>query len=85
MFNSSDPALNTVLPPDDIDGINAGFAKVEATLASLPDSMTTALETASGYTTLRQAASDLDALYELLEAALKKTDLYLGFNSLDGD
>jgi hypothetical protein len=24
-------------------------------------------------------------LYELLEASLKKTDLYLGFNSLDGD
>jgi predicted lipoprotein len=84
-FNTGDPALHTVLLPEDIDGINAGFAKVEATLAALPDSMTVALETEDGYATLKQAATDLDALYELVEAALKKTDLYLGFNSLDGD
>ena len=84
-FNAGNPALNTVLPAEDIDGINAGFAKVEATLASLPDSMTEALETESGYNNLKQAASDLSALFELLEASLKKTDLYLGFNSLDGD
>jgi uncharacterized protein len=84
-FNGGEPALNTVLPPEDIDDINAGFAKVEATLAALPDSMTVALETESGYAALKQAASDLDALFELLEASLKKTDLYLGFNSLDGD
>ena len=84
-FNAGNPALNTVLPPEDIDGINAGFAAVQATLAALPDSMTLALETEAGYNGLRQAATDLDALYELLEAALKKTDLYLGFNSLDGD
>ncbi|MES2626921.1 MAG: imelysin family protein [Pseudomonadota bacterium] len=84
-FNAGNPALNTVLPPEDIEGINAGFAKVEATLAELPDSMTVALETESGYATLKQAASDLSALFELLEASLKKTDLYLGFNSLDGD
>lgn len=84
-FNAGSPALSAVLPPEDIDGINAGFAKVQATLAELPDSMAPALETESGYNTLRQAAADLSALFELLEASLKKTDLYLGFNSLDGD
>ena len=84
-FNAGTPALNTVLPPEDIEGINAGFAKLRATLAELPDSMTVALETESGYNTLKQAASDFSAVFELLEASLKKTDLYLGFNSLDGD
>ncbi len=84
-FNEGNPALNTVLPPEDIEGINASFTKVEATLAALPDSITQALETESGYNNLKQAAADLSALFELLEASLKKTDLYLGFNSLDGD
>jgi predicted lipoprotein len=74
-----------VLPTEDIEGINAGFAKLQATLAELPDSMTVVLETESGYNTLMQAVSDFSALFELLEASLKKTDLYLGFNSLDGD
>jgi predicted lipoprotein len=84
-FNAGNPALSSVLPAEDIEGINAGFAKVEATLAALPDSMTQALDTESGYNNLKQAAADLSALFELLEASLKKTDLYLGFNSLDGD
>jgi predicted lipoprotein len=84
-FNTGTPALNTVLPPEDIDDINAAFAKLQATLAGLPDSMAAALETESGYNALKQAASDLSAVFELLEASLKKTDLYLGFNSLDGD
>ena len=84
-FNTGNPALSAVLPPEDIEGITAGFAKVEATLAALPDSLAAALATDSGYATLKQAASDLGALFELFEASLKKTDLYLGFNSLDGD
>jgi predicted lipoprotein len=84
-FNAGTPALNTVLPPEDIEGINTGFAKLQATLAELPDSMAVALETESGYNMLKQAASDLSGVFELLEASLKKTDLYLGFNSLDGD
>jgi len=84
-FNAGTPALNTVLPPEDIEGINAGFARLQATLAELPDSMAAALETESGYDKLKQAASDFSGLFELLEASLKKTDLYLGFNSLDGD
>lgn len=84
-FNTGSPALNTVLPPEDIEGINAGFAKLQTTLAELPDSMTVALETEDGYNTLKQAAADFSAVFELLEASLKKTDLYLGFNSLDGD
>ena len=84
-FNSGSPALSAVLPPDDIEGINAGFATVAATLAALPDSMTQALETEDGYNHVKQAATDLSALFELFEASLKRTDLYLGFNSLDGD
>ena len=38
-----------------------------------------------GHAALLQITSELDALFEALEAALKNTDLYLGFNSLDGD
>jgi predicted lipoprotein len=85
MFNDSTPALNSVLLPEDIAGINAGFDKLEQTLAAAPDSMNAALETPEGWAALKLAADDTDALFELLEAALKNTDLYLGFNSLDGD
>jgi uncharacterized protein len=83
-FDASMPALNTVLVPADIDGIHAGFDKVEQSLAAA-DELNAALKTPEGWTALKQSADDLSALFELLEAAVKNTDLYLGFNSLDGD
>lgn len=83
-FNASMPALNTVLLPADIAGINAGFDKVEQSLAAAPE-FNAALTNAEGWTALKQSQDELGTLFELLEAALKNTDLYLGFNSLDGD
>jgi predicted lipoprotein len=84
-FSASMPALGSVFVPEDIAGIEGGFDKLEESLAAAPDSMNAALQTPEGWTALKQAADDTDALFELLEAALKNTDLYLGFNSLDGD
>jgi predicted lipoprotein len=47
--------------------------------------MTALLQTEAGYTQLVSVRDQMNALFELLEASLKNTDLYLGFNSLDGD
>lgn len=85
IFNAGDPALRTVLPAEDMPGIDAGFERLLAAVDALPASMNAALADPAGYAALVEARDSLDALYEVIEAALKKTDLYLGFNSLDGD
>lgn len=84
-FTSSDPALSSVLHEADVTLVNDAFAKVTASLAAQPDSLAAALAADGGHAALLQIAVELDALYEAMEAALKNTDLYLGFNSLDGD
>lgn len=85
LFSSADPPLSSVLQTADVELIDAAFATVQGTLAAQPDSLNAALESAEGHAALLQVAQQLDALYESMEAALKNTDLYLGFNSLDGD
>jgi predicted lipoprotein len=84
-FTSSEPALSSVLNEADIELIDAAFAKVIGALDAQPDSLDAALAAEGGHAALLQVAQELDALYEAMEAALKNTDLYLGFNSLDGD
>lgn len=84
-FTSSDPALSSVLQDADVDMIEAAFAKVIASLDAQPDSLADALASEGGHAALKRISAELDALYEAMEAALKNTDLYLGFNSLDGD
>jgi len=87
LFNGSGDqlSLGTVLLDEDVDTINEKFATLNTMLAALPDSLEAALAQEEGYEQLVAVASGLDALFEALEAALKNTDLYLGFNSLDGD
>lgn len=84
-FRSSEPALSSVLQDADIALVDAAFAQVTAALAAQPDSLDAALAAEGGHAALLQVTQNLDALFEALEAALKNTDLYLGFNSLDGD
>jgi len=84
-FTASDPALSSVLHEADVELIDAAFAKVLGSLDAQPDSLAAALQAEGGHAALLQIAAELDALYEAMEAALKNTDLYLGFNSLDGD
>jgi predicted lipoprotein len=85
IFSTSDPALSAVFVPEDVPVMEAAFAQLEADLALLPDSMNVALESDAGFAGLKAVRNDLGALFEALEASLKHTDLYLGFNSLDGD
>jgi hypothetical protein len=85
LFTGSEPALHTVLHAEDVVPIAEAFAKVQAPLAAQPDSLAAALATEGGHAALLRIAAELDALFEAMEAALKNTDLYLGFNSLDGD
>lgn len=85
LFDGSVPALSSALLPADSAKVRAGFATLQATLAAQPDSMTALLQTEAGYTQLVSVRDQMNALFELLEASLKNTDLYLGFNSLDGD
>ena len=85
LFNDSKPALNTMLVPADVPDIQKQLIKLQQDLAAVPDSMTAAIKTPEGYAALVLVRDDLNNLFELLEAAVKHTDLYLGFNSLDGD
>ncbi|MEX2366342.1 MAG: imelysin family protein, partial [Pseudohongiellaceae bacterium] len=78
-------ALSDVFLPEDVAAVNAKFLELQPALGALPDSMVAALADEQGYDQLVAIQSQVDALYEALEAALKNTDLYLGFNSLDGD
>jgi uncharacterized protein len=84
-FSASDPALSSVLHTADVEVIDAAFAKLTASLDAQPDALADALAAEGGHAALLEVAANLDALFEALEAALKNTDLYLGFNSLDGD
>ena len=65
--------------------INNNFSELADSLDALPDSYTAALDADGGRENIEQVVVLLDALFESMEAALKNTDLYLGFNSLDGD
>lgn len=85
LFDSSAPALSSALLPEDSAKVRAGFATLQTTLAAQPDSMAQLLQTEAGYAQLVSVRDEMNALFELLEASLKNTDLYLGFNSLDGD
>ncbi len=88
LFNGNENqevALSTVLYPEDMAAINARFAELDDTFNGLPDAFDTALAEEGGHARLLAVAAGLDALFEAFEASLKNTDLYLGFNSLDGD
>jgi predicted lipoprotein len=84
-FSASTPALSSVLHEADVEIVAAAFAKLGASLAAQPDSLAEALAAEDGHAQLREVVANFDALFEALEGALKNTDLYLGFNSLDGD
>jgi predicted lipoprotein len=77
--------LSSVLLPEDVAIINDNFTELNTALAALPESFAETLEAEGGRENLEQVIAQLDALFESMEAALKNTDLYLGFNSLDGD
>jgi len=86
LFNGSAAIqLNNVFYGEDVAIINAIFEELDAVLTPLPDGFAAVLEQAEGRGQLLAVAEKLDALFEALEAGLKNTDLYLGFNSLDGD
>lgn len=61
------------------------FTEIKQILAGLPDSLSAVLENEEEYSQIQSLHASVDALHEGLETALKNTDLYLGFNSLDGD
>jgi uncharacterized protein len=85
LWSASEPALSSVFLEADIELIDAAFADLQAALAAQPDGMEVALAAEGGHGALLEVVARLDTLFETLEAALKNTDLYLGFNSLDGD
>lgn len=69
----------------DTAAVLAAFADLTTSLAAMPDSIASALADEGQYEQLQTVHAQVDALHEALEMALKNTDLYLGFNSLDGD
>lgn len=85
LFSGTEPPLSSVLQSADVELINAAFAELQGTLATQPDALSAALESEAGHAALLQVSQQFSNLYESMEAALKNTDLYLGFNSLDGD
>lgn len=78
--------LTVIFPEAHSMMIDEHFATVNGLINELPASFETALdETEQGYARLVTVAGSLDALYQALEAGVKDTELFLGFNSLDGD
>jgi predicted lipoprotein len=70
---------------EDNVAVTEKFTEITQILNSLPDSLSAALENEEQYNQVQSLYAGVDALHEALETALKNTDLYLGFNSLDGD
>lgn len=85
LFLDTEPALASALLPEDLPALQSGFDTLQQSLAALPDDFAPLLQDEAGYARLTAVRNEFDALFEALEAALKRTDLYLGFNSLDGD
>jgi predicted lipoprotein len=81
----SDFQLYNVLRADDVEVISANFDSLLEVLDEMPDALGVVLAQDDGREQIQDVADKLDALFESLEAGLKNTDLYLGFNSLDGD
>ncbi len=71
--------------PEDVENIELAFSTLSETSMALPDSLSAALLNEVLYVEVKELHDEVDALHEALEKALKNTDLYLGFNSLDGD
>ncbi len=78
-------AYSSSFHEEDIAAIVGVFADLAVTLAVLPSSLVEALTNEMQYVQVKALYSEVEALHEALETALKNTDLYLGFNSLDGD
>jgi predicted lipoprotein len=88
LFNGSNDkgiSLSVVLHAEDVETINTRFTELNDTFTGLADNFDTVLAESGGHARLLAVAAGLDALFEAFEASLKNTDLYLGFNSLDGD
>ncbi|MAM71546.1 MAG: hypothetical protein CMP91_10430 [Gammaproteobacteria bacterium] len=69
----------------DVQAVIDAFAELNTSLADSADAMVSAQNSEADYQQLVTIHSRLDNLHEAFENALKNTDLYLGFNSLDGD
>ncbi len=78
-------AYNSAFHVEDAAKVTDIFVVLTMALAELPDSLTMTLLNETQYTQVQEVYAEVEALHEALETALKNTDLYLGFNSLDGD
>lgn len=85
LYQGSEPALSLAMPQADRETIDAQFASLLEQTRALPDDFAGFADTPEGHGQLKAVSAAMDALYEALEAGLKNTELYLGFNSLDGD
>ncbi len=78
-------AFTAAFHEEDVTAIKDAFANLAEVLGTLPVSLSIALTNEGQYNQVQTLYSEVEALHEALETALKNTDLYLGFNSLDGD
>lgn len=85
LYQASSPALADALPEADRRQVADAFSVLLDSSKDLPDGMAGFADTVAGHVQLQSIVEHMAALYEALEAGLKNTDLYLGFNSLDGD
>lgn len=78
-------AIESIFQANDAAAVESVFEQVLALSAGISDDFITQAATEEGYARLQALNTSLESLYEALETAVKNTDLYLGFNSLDGD
>ena len=83
--DGNSPAYSRAFLSEDVAAIDVGFSAAIKTLSALPDALTEALQDEKQYETLVILVGQISTLDDAIETGLKNTDLYLGFNSLDGD
>ena len=77
--------LSALLDTQTDMAIKQQFSQIKQQLTAIPAPLATAIETETGYKSLVTLAESLKALHGLLENAVAKLDVHLGFNSRDGD
>lgn len=77
--------LSALLDAPTDTAIKQAFADIKQQLSEIPAPIAASIETESGYKTLIKLAESLKTLHGLLDNAVAKLDIHLGFNSRDGD
>jgi predicted lipoprotein len=85
VIESAAPILAIIIDKNDAQGIKQIIKKIGESIALITPPLRDAIRTENGHTLLKQLSTQLSALHKILETAVGKQGIHLGFNSRDGD